>query len=307
MIYLVDGSHLLHRMKHVPGLCDLSDSRGRPTGMVMGFLNSLIKIRRDSKSTAEFVICWDKASSAYRTKMYTEYKGDRYSELTDEDRTRLAQYNEARLLVIDVCGLLQIPTIQIHGVEADDIIGHFSRKKMPKRKVILSEDSDLYQLLNDDTDQYCPVKGKLLTKNSFIEEYSLIPEKFREQYIMILSMTGTHNNVEGIKGIGSVTARKISEILLNGGEITPTSAKNKSFLEHRSEYERNIKLVDIYHGLDNEGIGVMIDAEVTSKSCLGALSYNFLGTVDYLRDLELNRVIQNICYLENSGYRGPLL
>ena len=309
MIYLIDASHLLHRIKHTP-LAELFDSEGRPTGMVFGFFNSLCKIRRDTGNTARFVICWDKTTSSFRTEMYEEYKADRSardSNISDEDRQKLAEYNEARMLIIELSNLLQIPTFQIHGVEADDIIGHFARKDLGERKVILSEDSDLFQLLNDSTDQYCPVNGKYVTQYSFVDEQGLHADKFREQYIMILAMTGTHNNVTGIKGIGFKTARKISEFLINGEEVPATSTKNKLFLTNQEIYHRNVKLVDIYHVLDTHNVSTMIKAEVTSRSCLGAPEYLFFDVMEYLKDLELNKIIDNLVTLENSGYKGNLL
>ena len=207
-IYLVDGSHLLHRISFTP-MGALTTSDGKPSGVVHGFLQSLITIRKKTKNASKFIVCWDKSGSVFRTKLCPTYKGSRYTDLSDEDREHRAKYNEGRTLVQEMLGSFCIPSISIHGVEADDIIAYLSKMDLGDRKVIFSDDSDLTMLVNDSTDCYKGMKKKYITKEIYAKEQDLDPEKYFEQMVDILAITGTHNDVIGIKGLGFKTAHQI--------------------------------------------------------------------------------------------------
>lgn len=305
MIYLVDGSHLLHRVRHTPQ-AELTTTDGRPSGLVHGFIRSLARISRLSGHNSKFIVCWDKSSSSFRQSIVPGYKEDRHTEVTDEDRKHLQLYNEGRSLIMNILGLFRIPTIQIHGIEADDIIAFCSRIDYGMEKVILSEDTDLLQLLNETTKMYRPVMDKWFDVAAVVSEQGLDPVHWRKQIIMIQSMTGTHNNVPGIKGIGFVTGRKISRKLLKGEEIKPDSVKMRAFLENQDVYLRNLQAVDLLWSLDHTPIGTSIQVEMAHVQSLNSAPYNFLDVLTAFKDLELVQAATDIRHLEGSGLQEVL-
>ena len=306
MIYLVDASHLLHRVIYTPQ-SQLTSSDGRPSGLVHGFLRSLAKIRRDTGHTAKFVICWDKSSSAYRQTVVPGYKGDRHTDQTDEDRKHLEMFNEGRKLLMNILGLFRIPTIQIHGVEADDIIAYLTRVNYGgETKVILSEDTDLFQLLQEDVKMYRPVRGEWWDISTLVEKKKLEADHWRKQNVMMQAMMGTHNNVSGIKGIGEVNAQRLSRLLVKNEEIKAKGKKNCLFLENQDTYLRNLKVVDLYWVLDHTDVGRQIHVEIQHVQSLNQAPYNFMDILSEFKSLELVKASSDIRHLEGSGLEEVL-
>lgn len=303
MYYLVDGSHLLHRIRFTPQ-AELKTVDGRPSGLVHGFLKSLIKISKDTSRQCKIIVAWDKSGSKFRTKLFSEYKASRYTNMSDEDRKKLEEYNQGRAILIDLLTALEIPNIWIHGVEGDDIITYLSMVNLGDQKIILSDDTDLLMLVNDSTKVYRPVKGEWYDKERYISEYELDPERYYEQSVMILSMTGTHNDVPGIKGIGPKTALQISRFLLRGEPVPDTSAKFKKFNEQIETYHRNLKLVDMKYSLDTDlGDGTirqLIDDSIR-KFRTSPCKFDFIQVVSTMKDLELKQCINDLVYLQDIG------
>ena len=71
---LIDGHSILNRAFY--GLPELTDSKGRHTNAVLGFLNIMLKIMDEEKPTHLFV-AFDVHEPTFRHKMYAEYKGTR--------------------------------------------------------------------------------------------------------------------------------------------------------------------------------------------------------------------------------------
>lgn len=305
MIYLVDGSHLLHRIRHTPQAL-LTTKDGKPSGLVFGFLRSLAKIRRESKNTAQLVVAWDKTSSEFRTKLFPDYKKGRYSNMSDEDRQKLVNYNEGRKILINLLGHLRIPTISMHGVEADDIIGFLSLIPYGEPKVILSDDKDLLQLITDDTSVYRPVSKQFVDKATFISKYGLNPDNYRKHFIMIRAIVGDKSDcIPGIKGIGEKTALTITRKLLKGEELGD-SARAKAFREHTELFELNCKLMDIFHVFRETDLPNQIKAHLRQSDSVDQTDYNFLDTVNAYKDLEFKESMNDLRYLENSGLKRLL-
>lgn len=131
---LVDGSHLARRNYHGQ---NLSTTTGVRTGMVYGFLGSLLFIQR--KVSAERVlVAWDTpGGSDFRKRIYPAYKANR-SQVEPEYLEDL----ELLKTVLEALGVSQLAT---ETGECDDVIGYLV-SELEGEKYIMSGDKDFYQL-----------------------------------------------------------------------------------------------------------------------------------------------------------------
>ena len=73
-ILLIDGHSILNRAFY--GLPDLTNSEGKHTGAVYGFLNILFRILEEEKPEY-LTVAFDLHEPTFRHKMYEAYKGTR--------------------------------------------------------------------------------------------------------------------------------------------------------------------------------------------------------------------------------------
>src|SRR6516162_9300585 len=73
-LVLVDGSSYLYRAFHA--LPALSNSRGEPTGAVLGVLNMLIKFMKEQRP-ARIAVVFDAPGRTFRDDLFTAYKAHR--------------------------------------------------------------------------------------------------------------------------------------------------------------------------------------------------------------------------------------
>ncbi len=179
------------------------------TGVIFGFLKQIKKIAK-TFSTDKFIFCWDSKKSI-RRELYPEYKRqrrDKRKERTPEEiiEDNLA-FNQFYLLRKTILPKIGFNNIFIRtGFESDDIIASFiSNKSLQKYdKIIVSNDEDLYQLLNS-CSIYNPKTEKTITTKSFNKEFGIFPEDWK----MVKMLGGcTSDNVKGVPGIGEKTAIK---------------------------------------------------------------------------------------------------
>jgi len=220
------------------------------TGTTFGFLRQVFSIAKKFK-TGKLVFCWDSRKS-YRKQLYPDYKADRRQDLTEEEELKIKlarkQIDELRTKIIPAFGFKN-SFIQT-GYEADDLIA-CTAFKYPNT-VVVSSDSDLWQLL-DSAPIYNQRAKKMITVNEFTKIHRIEPNRWKD----VLALTGSHNNVGGIEGIGSITAVKY---LL--GEL-PDGKKKQSIEtpEAKEIVRRNLSLISLPLVLTDEygKVGVELD------------------------------------------------
>ena len=84
-LVLVDGSGYLYRAFHA--LPPLTNSRGEPTGAVLGVLNMLQKLRKE-ESPDLIAVVFDAPGRTFRDDLFEEYKATR-TPMPDELRSQL--------------------------------------------------------------------------------------------------------------------------------------------------------------------------------------------------------------------------
>jgi len=204
-LYLVDGSAIFYRAHFAFLRNPLINSKGENTSATFGFVNSIVKIVRE-ENPDYLVIAFDTKEPTFRHKMYPEYKATR-EKMPDDlvlQLPRIKQATEA----------LNLPTLELEGYEADDIIGTLAKNgERQKMDVwIVSGDKDMFQLVSDDIKIYNPQKGSLppvkMGSKGVEEKFGVLPEKVID---MLALMGDSSDNVPGIPGIGPKTAIALLE------------------------------------------------------------------------------------------------
>ena len=195
---LVDGSSYLYRAFHVPNLQQLTNSKGEPTGAVLGVVNMLRSLLVDY-DPENMAVVFDARGKTFRHELYTEYKANRPS-MPDE----LAEQVEPLHAVVLAMGL---PLLQISGVEADDVIGTLATQasRMGMDTVISTGDKDMAQLVDAHTTLVNTMSRTTLDADGVAEKFGVQPA----QIVDYLALMGdSSDNIPGVPKVGPKTAAK---------------------------------------------------------------------------------------------------
>ena len=239
-LFLVDGmSHIFRAFYAIRGL---TDSQGHPTNAVYGFAAMLRKLIRQHRPDYLAVI-FDTDQPTFRHEAFEQYKAN---------RPRMPEDLASQLPVIrEFCQAMRIPILQKDRFEADDIIGTLARKAGENRweTTIVSNDKDMFQLVNDKTQVLHQSKTDTLFDAAKVEEFfGAAPE----QVVDVLGLMGDSvDNVPGAPGIGGKGARDLVrrfgslEALLDQSEQVPRKTYRESLRNHREQILQSKELVTI--------------------------------------------------------------
>ena len=197
-LVLVDGSSYVYRAFHA--LPPLSNSRGEPTGAVLGVLNMLLKFLKDYQPR-RIAVVFDAPGKTFRDELFAEYKAQRPG-MPDDLRAQVAPL----LSIIQAQGL---PLLRVPGVEADDVIGTLAcRAAQAGQSVLISTgDKDMAQLVNESITLINTMNNSLLDRAGVKAKFDVFPE----QIIDYLALIGdSSDNIPGIDKVGPKTAAKLA-------------------------------------------------------------------------------------------------
>jgi 5'-3' exonuclease len=204
------------------------------TGVIFGFLNTIFRIAMKFK-TNKFVFVWDSRKSV-RKKIEKTYKEHRKKDVTSEDKMLFRQFSDIRQIVLDKFGFRN--SVIETGYESDDLIASIVMNSSGNKFIVVTTDSDLYQLL-DYCDIYNPIKKKVITKETFKEEHHIDPDK----WAMVKAIAGCNSdNVRGVQGIGEKTAIRYLKEELN---IKSKVIKKIESPEGQTKIIKNMGLVSL--------------------------------------------------------------
>jgi len=196
-LVLVDGSSYVYRAFHA--LPPLSNSRGEPTGALLGVLNMLQKFLKDFRPQ-HIAVVFDAPGRTFRDELFTEYKAQRPS-MPDDLRAQVAPLLE----IIRAQGL---PLLRVTGVEADDVIGTLARRAAAagQRVLISTGDKDMAQLVDGSVTLINTMTNTVLDRAGVKLKFDVYPE----QIIDYLALIGdSSDNIPGIEKIGPKTGAKL--------------------------------------------------------------------------------------------------
>ena len=196
-LVLVDGSSYVYRAFHA--LPPLSNSRGEPTGAVLGVLNMLLKFLKDYQPR-RIAVVFDAPGKTFRDELFTEYKAHRPL-MPDDLRAQI----EPLLQIIKAQGL---PLLRVPGVEADDVIGTLARRAAQAGQTVLisTGDKDMAQLVDGSITLINTMNNAVLDRDGVKAKFDVYPE----QIIDYLALVGdSSDNIPGIDKVGPKTAARL--------------------------------------------------------------------------------------------------
>src|SRR3984893_2558011 len=196
-LVLVDGSSYVYRAFHA--LPPLSNSRGEPTGAVLGVLNMLLKFLKDYQPR-RIAVVFDAPGKTFRDELFAEYKAHRPS-MPDDLRAQI----EPLLQMIRAQGL---PLLRVPGVEADDVIGTLARRAAQAGQTVLisTGDKDMAQLVDGSITLINTMNNALLDRDGVKAKFDVYPE----QIVDYLALVGdSSDNIPGIDKVGPKTAARL--------------------------------------------------------------------------------------------------
>lgn len=204
-------------------------SSGVPVGGVVGFIKFIQWITNDLAPSKVYCVWEQGGGSARRKKIYEGYKSgrtkssnaqDTLKSNTDSDRKWIINTanNKAEQLQLLIAALKHTPVNQLYlqDIEADDVIAYLAKyhfKSLNCKKVIVSADKDMYQLLEDPmVEIYDPLKKIIINGDKVKAEYGIAPCNF----VLARAIVGDESDdVKGIDGVGLKTVAKRFPELLN--------------------------------------------------------------------------------------------
>ncbi|MEM7143337.1 MAG: DNA polymerase I [Actinomycetota bacterium] len=226
-VMLIDGNSLTYRAFFALPT-DMATASGQVTNAVFGFTSMLINLIKDHQPD-HIGVAFDRPEPTFRHEMTPTYKAQRES-APDILRQQMG-------LVREVLEALTIPTVEIVGFEADDIIATLATQGRDRGDdvIVVTGDRDSYQLVEDP-------HVKVLYNKRGVSDYALYDEAgiFERtgvkpvDYVQYAALRGDNSdNLPGVPGVGEKTAAKL--ITERGGidgiyevldELTPKLREN---------------------------------------------------------------------------------
>lgn len=243
-LYLVDGSGYIFRAFHaLPPLTRKSDKL--PVGAVAGFCNMLVRLMDDmaaEESPTHLAVIFDASGKTFRNDIYPDYKANR--DAPPEDL--IPQFP----LVREAVKAFGIPSIELQGYEADDLIAAYTHAATQSgaRVSIVSSDKDLMQLVTDRVNMIDTMKDRKIGPAEVLEKFEVGPERV----IDVQSLAGDSvDNVPGVPGIGIKTAALLIneygdlETLLERAEEIKQNKRRENLIEFAEQARISRELVTL--------------------------------------------------------------
>ncbi len=282
-LVLVDGYGLAFRAFHALPV-SMSTASGELTNATFGFASMLLDVLRAHQP--DYVLITFDVGKSFRHEQFKDYKAHR-APMADEMRGQLQRIRE-------VIATLNIPVYEADGFEADDVIGTLAHQaaKHGILSLIVTGDSDLLQLVNDDIHAVLPGAQRfgdyrLFDRQAVLDRYGFGPERLAEYKALVGDKS---DNIPGVPGIGEKTAKNlidtyssIEEIIAHVDEITPTRARNA--------LAENADLA--YQCRELATIVTNVPVELEVERCTVG-DYNREGVVDLFRLLEFRSLVNKL-------------
>ena len=202
-LMLIDGNSLTYRAFFALPT-DMATASGQVTNAVFGFTSMLINLLKDHHPD-QLVATFDRPEPTFRHSMVEGYKEGR-AETPDILRQQMG-------LVRQVVDTLRIPTVEMAGYEADDVIATLATQAAARgdEVIIVTGDRDTYQLVED------PLV-KVLYNRRGVSDYVLYDEQGIAErtgvtpasYPEYAALRGDpSDNLPGVPGVGEKTAAKL--------------------------------------------------------------------------------------------------
>ena len=234
-VLLLDGNSLTYRAFFALPT-DMETADGQVTNAVFGFTSMLLNLIKDQRPDA-VVVAFDRPEPTFRHEMLPEYKAQR--EATPD--LLIQQFG----LVREVLEALNIPSVEMVGFEADDLLATMAVRVSDNKDeaIIVTGDRDIYQMVKD------PFIRVLYNRRG-VSDYALYDEDGSldrtgvapSLYPQYAALRGDpSDNLPGVPGVGEKTAAKLINsyggldgIFEHAQEQTPKLRQNLEEFEDRA-------------------------------------------------------------------------
>lgn len=246
-------------------------SLGYQMGGCIGTLKTMRRLVDEINPSAVYV-AWEGGGSQRRRSIYPEYKLNRKPGRLNRfygDDIPDSEENKQHQLVALIGMMKHVPACQLYvsDCEGDDVVawlccGPFKGRK----KIIVSSDKDMYQLLDPVTSIYNLHRKTYVTLDNVFDEYRITSRNFS----IAKALCGDpSDNIPGIKGLGWKKVVKLYPFLGTDRDVllqdvidyanshADESAIHRRVTEQKDIVERNFRLVHLN--------GNMMSAEQVSK------------------------------------------
>ena len=174
----------------------LSNSKGFPTGAVLGFTNMIMKTIKDH-SPRYIAVVFDAKGPNFRHEKFPAYKANRPA-MPEDLRVQIPLIHE----IVDAYAL---PSLSIEGFEADDIIATLTQQARERGwdVVIVSADKDMMQLVGSGVRMWDPQRDAVFDPEAVQKKFGVPPDQLLD---MLALMGDSSDNVPGVPGVGQKTA-----------------------------------------------------------------------------------------------------
>ncbi len=252
---LVDGSGYLYRAFHA--LPPLTNSRGEPTGAVLGVLNMLNKMIKE-EAPDRIAVVFDAPGRTFRDDLFDQYKAHRQP-MPDDMRAQIQP-------LYDTVAAMGLPLLRVPGVEADDVIGTLAKQGAAAGYEVLisTGDKDMAQLVGPHVGLINTMSNSRLDREGVKAKFDVYPE----QIVDYLALVGdSSDNIPGITGVGPKTAAKwlnqyqtLDELIAHAGEIGGKVGENLRGELTMLELSRKLATIDTALTLDVNAGGLAAGA-----------------------------------------------
>src|SRR3984957_12943657 len=244
-LILVNGSGYLYRAFHA--LPPLTNTRGEPTGAILGVLNMLNKMIKE-EAPDRIAVVFEAPGRTFRDDLFDQYKAHRLP-MPDDLRSQVQP-------LFDTVAAMGLPLLRVPGVEADDVIGTLAKQGAESGYDVLisTGDKDMAQLVGPNIGLINTMSNTRLDRAGVKAKFDVFPE----QIVDYLALVGdSSDNIPGITGVGAKTAAKwlnqyqtLDELIARAGEIGGKVGENLRNELALLELSRKLATIDTSLTLD---------------------------------------------------------
>ena len=251
----------------------LTNDDGEHVGGAFGTLNSLQSQIKKHNPDVVSVVWEGKGSSERRRKTLKEYKEgrkfrglNRYFEYSQEDES--VSFARQLQLVKECLDVLPVYQPAVQYLEADDQIAYSCRNFFKDdAKIIISTDRDFFQLIDERTAIFRPVKTKENPKGELVDLDWMMQKEdvFPPNYALLKAIVGDKSdNIGGVKGVGEPTAKTDFPLLNYMEEADVNDILEYAGKQKDKRYEKYIDNAELMKR--NYDIVQLLDIDVNMQS-----------------------------------------
>lgn len=251
----------------------LTNDNGEHVGGVYGTLNSLQSQIKKHNPDIVSVVWEGKGSSERRRRTLKEYKEgrkfrglNRHFEYSQEDESE--SFARQLQLLKECLDLLPVYQPAVQYLEADDQIAYSCRTFFKdEAKVIVSTDRDFFQLVDNNTSVYRPVKTKENPKGEMIDMDYMVEKEdvFPPNYALLKAIVGDKSdNINGISGVGEKSVKRDFPLLSTNEDMDVDNVLEYASNQKNKKYQKYIDNEDLLRR--NYKIVQLLDVDVNIQS-----------------------------------------